>query len=67
MSMGGATAHPAFMEADVKPATPEKISQKHIAVDMRTDAISDVHDAGQAGLSLEHLNDINKPLRASST
>ena len=67
MSMGGATAHPAFMKADVKPATPEKISQKHIVVNIRTEAISDVHDAGQAGRSLENLSELNEPLRVSST
>ena len=67
MSMGGPTAHPAFMKADVNPATPENISQKHIVLSNRIEAIKDVQDAGQDGRSLENLNALKDPRRVSST
>ena len=67
MSIGGPQAQPAFMNAVVNPATPEKISQKHIVVSRRIDEINDVQDFGHAGRSLENFKELNEPRRVSST
>ena len=67
MSIGGPQAQPLFMKAVVNPATPEKISQKHIVVNIRIEQGNGVQEAGQAGRSREKLIELKEPLRVPST
>ena len=55
------------MNAIVNPATPEKISQQNIVVNIRIEQINDVQEAGQAGRSQEKIIELKEPLRVSST
>jgi hypothetical protein len=66
MSIGGPTDHPAAAKAEVKPAAPEKISQKHITLNKRIEETSDTHEAGQAGRSRPKLRELKLPRRVSS-
>ena len=67
MSIGGLTSHPASAKAFAKPAAPEKISQKHIAVNERIDSTNASQDAGHAGRSCPNRSELKDPRRVSST
>ena len=66
MSIGGATAQPASAKAPVSTATPEKISQKHMQFNNRTQEMSALQEAGQAGLSELKWSALKEPRLVSS-